>query len=117
MVRVLAVDGRVVRQRHHLLRVLPGLLLLNTSTLLHNHVPVRVLALHHTPVKLNLVLNVLSLDLPRRSVRQPVLGVLHLIPLLVDLLVKDAVVVADPVAGSGNASRRERVQVARGQTT
>lgn len=64
-------------------------------------------------VELDLVAHVLPLDLPGRAEGEPVLRVLHLVALLADLLLEDAVVVADAVARRGDVLRGERVQVAR----
>lgn len=65
------------------------------------------------PVELDLVAHILPLDLPGRAEGEPVLRVLHLVALLADLLLEDAVVVADAVARRGDVLRGERVQVAR----
>lgn len=69
------------------------------------------------PVELDLVAHVLPLDLPGRAEGEPVLRVLHLVALLADLLLEDAVVVADAVARRGDVLRGERVQVARRESS
>src|SRR5581483_5042976 len=55
------------------------------------------------------------LDLPRRSERQPVVGLLRLAP-VVDLLSKQAVLVVDAVPVTGHVEGGQRVQEARRQS-
>jgi len=66
-------------------------------------------------VKLDLVLHVHALDLPRVAVAEPVVRHLHLVAVL-DQLLEDAVVVANPVPPGRIVQRRQGVQKACGES-
>src|SRR5690606_20764604 len=55
-------------------------------------------------------------DLPRRAAFEPVVGHFHLIT-VADLLMEDAVVVADAIAGDGVAECGATIEKARSETT
>ena len=115
-VRVVPVDRRVERHRHHLLRVAPLHLLVSPSLSHYDGVAVVVLVLADMPIELDFVPHVLTLNLPRRAEGQPVLRVLDLVPVLADLLLEDSVVVANAIPRGGDVVRGQRVEIARRKT-
>jgi hypothetical protein len=77
-------------------------------------VPGEVLVLLGVPTPVDDVAGVRLVDLPGVSAHQPVVGLFDL-PALVDLLVEDPELVADPVSDRRSFERRQRVEIAGGQ--
>lgn len=105
VIRVEAGDGSIVGHGEDLLAALPL-----------GSLGVAILVLLRGTVETNLIRDVLALNLPRVAVVQPKIGNLDLVTIL-NLLLKDAVVVSNTVAPGGDLESGERVNEARGKST
>lgn len=63
-------------------------------------------------IELDFIAHVLALNLPRGAEREPIFRVFHLVALLADFLLEDAVVVANAISRGRDVLGGERVQVA-----
>ena len=125
MIGVVARNGIIIGTSQHVLSGLPhGLVYESTERKTYAVFSINVLCVY-LAVEANLIVDVMSLNLPRIAKVEPVIGVLNLqmersevsyLPAVLDVLLKNTIIVTNTITPSRKTHGGERVQKAGGKT-